>query len=118
MITYEMLLNYIKNGLFDEELVSLWNEYCQADDYIFSFDDPEAFFNEEFSSPYEAWRASHYGEVHYEDSYIAYNGYGNLQTFEHFDEYGNYDDLATWLFPCWQDHFKKEDILEYWKEKC
>lgn len=112
-ITYEMILNYIKNGLLDEELVNLWNEYCQADDHIFSFKDPEAFFNEEFSSPYEAFRASHYGDVAYNDSYVAYNGYGNIQTFEYFDEYGNYNDLAEWVFPHWQIHFTEEEILEY-----
>lgn len=117
-MTYEMILNYIKNGLLDEELVSLWNEYCNADDYIFSFDDPEAFFNEEFSSPYEAFRASHFGNVSYSDNYIAYNSYGNLQTFNSFEDYGNYDDLAKRVLPHWQDHFTEEEILEYWEEKC
>ena len=117
-MTYEMVLNYIRNGLLDEELVSLWNEYAKADLHIFDFSDPETFFNENFSTPYEAFRASYCGSVDYADDYIAFDGYGNLESFNYFDDYGNDCDLAMWLFPHWQDHFKEEDILEYWKEKC
>ena len=88
-ITYEMILNYIRNGLLDEELIQLWNEYAKADLYIFDFSDPEAFFNENFSTPYEAFRASYCGSVDYSDDYIAYDGYGNLESFNYFDGYGN-----------------------------
>ena len=112
-ITYEMVLNFIKEGLLDEELVDLWNEYCQIDNYIFDFSDPEYFFNDNFENPYDACRAMQFGDVSWNDCYIAFNGYGNLQTFQYFDEYGNYNDLAKWLFPHWQDHFKYEVIVGY-----
>ena len=113
MITREDLLNFLENGLTEEELVELWNEYSV--DTIYDFSDPEEFFNLAFSSPYEAFRASHFGEVNYGDKFIAFTFYGNLKTFNHFDEYGGYNDLIYWMNSDggWQRRFTEEQILEY-----
>lgn len=113
MVTNYDVLNFLKNGLTEEELVELWNEY--STDTIYSFSDPEEFFNEYFSSPYEAFRASYFGNVNYSDKFVAFNAYKNLETFNNFDDYGDYETLAHWLKldEDWQKRFTEEQILEY-----
>ncbi|MGC6769517.1 hypothetical protein [Enterococcus sp. LJL51] len=45
---------------------------------VYDFD--ESFYNERFTSPYEAARATFFGRVHWSDEYIRFNGYGNLES--------------------------------------
>ena len=75
-----------------EELTSTWshsdwfsahNQYCDNNDYsddqIFEFDDD--FFDTYFDGkPMEAARATHFGDVNWNDDYIRFNGYGNLES--------------------------------------
>lgn len=66
-------------GLSIELKVDLWNQYaceCAMDDYIYYND--EDFFNEHFSSPAEAVRATFFGDYRYGDNYVWFNGYANL----------------------------------------
>lgn len=65
------------------ELVSYFNDYCydnsDYDSQIHEFN--EEFFNEYFSSPLEASRATYFGEISsWDDEYITFNGYGNLKS--------------------------------------
>jgi hypothetical protein len=72
------------NAMDESELVHLNNEYCQSinapDSEIFSND--EDFFITFFSdSPIRLAQAICYGDYHYYDNYVIFNGYGNLETF-------------------------------------
>lgn len=67
----------------NEDWFSAHNTYCQENDYsddeIFEFD--EDFFETYFSGkPYDAARATHFGEVNWNDEYIRFDGYGNLKS--------------------------------------
>jgi len=67
----------------DATLVQLHNTACQVlscnDDEIYDFDDD--FFNTFFDGkPMEAARATHFGDVTWNDNYVTFNGYANLQT--------------------------------------
>lgn len=68
----------------NDDWISAHNTYCtesqnNADDQIFSFDDD--FFETYFEGkPMDAARATHFGEVNWNDTYITFNGYGNLKS--------------------------------------
>lgn len=69
-------------NLDDSEWVSIHNQYCQdnrIEDEIYDFDDYffETFFSDK---PYEAARATAFGDVNFSHDYIRFNGYGNLET--------------------------------------
>lgn len=73
------------NDLSNEGLVEAWNSYCEAanymDDYIYDFSDPDAFFDENYSSPATAVTDALCGDVHLSDDWIVMdNGHG-MQSF-------------------------------------
>lgn len=81
--TSEAINEYI-DSLTSNELVNLHNTYCQnnnyCDDEIFCND--EEFFNMFFDGKViEAVRATCYGNYNYSQSYVKFNGYGNIESF-------------------------------------
>jgi hypothetical protein len=70
-----------------DELVILNNEYCQSinamDSEIWSNDQDflETFFH---NNPDNLARAIFYGDYRYSDDLVRFNGYGNLETFNHY----------------------------------
>lgn len=81
--TIEAITDFL-NELNSGELVSIHNEYCQSvnysDDEIYTND--EEFFEMFFEGKaMEAVRAVSFGDYRYNDDYIVFNGYGNLETF-------------------------------------
>jgi len=85
-------------GWDDSDWISAHNTYCiennNSDDEIFGFDDD--FFNTYFEGrPMEAARATHFGEVNWNDDYITFNGYGNLKSFSNPDNYIDKDAIIA-----------------------
>lgn len=84
---YEAIENTLRNMRTDE-LVSVWNEYCNAenypDDYVYSMDE----FDEqcEYMKPWEVVRAAFYGDFRPCDNYFSYNGYANFISFNYAEE--------------------------------
>lgn len=83
--TTEAMQDYI-NSLSDTELINLHNTYCQnnnyTDDEIYSND--EEFFDTFFQqNVIDAVRAVSYGNYQYTHSWIKFNGYGNLESFDY-----------------------------------
>lgn len=87
-----------------DELVSRFNEYCQEvgyyDNMIYDF--TENFFEDNFSSAYEASRATYFGKIsNWTDEYIKFNGYGNLESMSSWvarDEILEDSDFMEWAF--------------------
>lgn len=86
------------------ELVYKWNEYCQAngyydDEYYYNDDD---FFNEYFNGcePMKIIQATYFGDYHYTDNWVQFNGYGNLDSFDDWqvkkEIFENYD-FKQWV---------------------
>jgi hypothetical protein len=72
------------NNCTDNDLLIYYNTYCQEnnlfDDEIFYND--EEFFNTFFDGKVlDAVRAVSYGEYNYNDNFVMFNGYGNLESF-------------------------------------
>ena len=87
----EMLLNEIKGLLLNdfntlEDVVRELNSWNACLDYLAVYENDEEFFNMFFEGkPAELARAIYYGDFNYNDEYIKFNGYGNLETFSEYD---------------------------------
>ena len=87
----EMLLNEIKGLLLNDldtlkDVVSELNSWNACLDYLEVYENDEDFFNMFFEGrPAEVARAIYYGDFNYNDNYIKFNAYGNLESLS---EYG------------------------------
>ena len=87
----ENLLNEIKGLLLNdfntlEEVVRELNSWNACLDYLEVYENDEEFFNMFFEGkPAEVARAIYYGDFNYNDEYIKFTGYGNLETFSEYD---------------------------------
>ena len=111
---YDFIIDYLVN-LKDDELLDLWNEYCSEEDmdsYIYYND--EYFFGEYFpNNVAEAVRAVCYGDYRYRDTYVVFNGYGNLETSDRLDDYIYIEDLAGYLE---ENGFLEDEYQDYAEE--
>lgn len=77
---------YVKpylDDLFTSDLIEQYNEYCRENQYYDDIIEPfnEEFFENNFSSPYEAARATFFGNIsNWACEYIRFNGGGNLES--------------------------------------
>lgn len=76
----EALLNDMKM----DELVSIWNEYCDAVNYMDDRIESMDAFDELMSGmePHEIAQKVCYGDFSYAQDWFAFNGYGNLISFD------------------------------------
>ena len=87
----EMLLNEIKGLLLNdlstlEEVVRELNGWNACLDYLDVYENDEEFFNMFFEGkPAELARAIYYGDFNYNDEYIKFNGYGNLESLSEYE---------------------------------
>ena len=87
----EMLLNEIKGLLLNDldtlkDVVSELNAWNACLDYLDVYSNDEEFFNMFFEgSPAEVARAIYYGDYNYNDEYVKFNGYGNLESFNEYE---------------------------------
>ena len=113
---YEFITDYLEE-LSDDELLDLWNEYCNEenmDSYIYYND--EYFFEEIFANNVtEAVRAVCYGDYRYMDAYVVFNGYGNLESFNSWNlkDYIYISDLASYLE---DNRFLEDEYFDYVEE--
>lgn len=78
---------YIKDYWSNEDIIQAWNEHCSEenmDDYV--YENGEYFFEEQFAKADDAVRAVCYGSYSYPDEYVVFNAYGNLDSFDYWDE--------------------------------
>ena len=93
----ESVISYI-NDLDNNDTIQLHNTYCQennySDDEIYTND--EEFFNMFFEGKViEAVRAVSYGEYKYSDKYVKFNGYGNLESFNNYENHIDINAIAN-----------------------
>ena len=87
----ENLLNEIKGLLLNdfntlEDVVRELNSWNACLNYLEVYENDEEFFDMFFEGkPAELARAIYYGDFNYNDEYIKFNGYGNLETFSEYD---------------------------------
>ncbi len=102
--------------LSDIEKISCYNEYASEydpDNQIFSFD--EEFFNTFFSSPMDAVRACFFGNIEsWNDEYIKFNGYGNLESLCTYKAVELANDYIEEIFrheEIWLQYIEEEEMI-------
>ena len=106
------------NGLSTCEKVSIYNNYQSEhgdpDDMLNSFD--EDFFNMCFErKPMEAVRAAYFGKIHWDDEYIRFDTYGNLESFSEFEAKTMIEDEIEDIFSnpdIWEDYIEDKEEEE------
>ena len=114
MSNYEEIKNYLLNHV-DEigDIIMEINSIDGSLDYLEYYENDEEFFNTYFyNNPTEAVRSAYYGDYHYCDKYVSFNGYGNLVSFNDYDlekEYKEYiDDITKSLI----EHYQQISICD------
>ena len=84
----------------DSLLMQAYCDYSAENGYNSVYDNDEDNINTMFDNAHNALRAAFYGDYNPAHAYFTFNGYGNLQSFEHLDSDGSPIDigeLAQWL---------------------
>ena len=110
----EYLLNN-EEVLFD--IVSELNSWNGCLDYLEFWENDEEFFNTFFNNnPMEAVRATHYGNYNYNDDYVRFNGYGNIESFSEWERTeeikDNIDDIVDQLVEYYYNIYIYDHELE------
>lgn len=87
----EVKINEVKEYLLDNmdelrQIVSELNGWNGCLEHLEAYENDEEFFDTFFEGrPMEAVRASQYGDYSYNDDYVRFNGYGNLESFDDYE---------------------------------
>lgn len=101
-MTEEKIMEAINHEMDNVDIINLWNE-CVFETNLPGdeiFDNDETFFEETFSSPYDAVLAVTNGEYNECEKYIAFDGYDNVVTFDYWDDENSPIDIGSlvdWL---------------------
>lgn len=92
MTKYEYVLASIENLAKDKygkaRVVAAWNEKSLAQNYFNNvvYKNNEKFFREHFNDAWEAVRATTCGHWEFNDPYVVFNGYKNVDSFYYLDD--------------------------------
>ena len=82
--------NLVKEYLLENEdvlisVVQELNGWNGCLDYLEFFENDGDFFESFFENKLDAVRATFYGDYKFNDDYVRFNGYGNLESFSEYD---------------------------------
>ena len=113
---YDLVYDYLDN-LYSEELLELWNEYCESiyndDDKIWELTDD--FLDETFSSPSDLAQNVDWDDFRYTDDYCTFDGYGKLVSFDYLSDHIDIAFMVEWYAEEYEDTCVEEiwvDLLE------
>ena len=108
MKNYEEIKNYLLNHI-DEigNIISDINSIDGSLEYLEYWINDDSFFNTFFCNPMEAVRSSFYGDYHFCDNWVKFDGYGNLKSVNDYElenEYKYYiDEIVNALLEHYQE---------------
>ena len=109
----EYLLNNEETLLDVVSELNFWNSCLSNLDF---WENDEEFFNTFFDNPMEAVRASYYGNYNYNDDYVRFDGYGNLESFSEWKKNeeikDNIDDIVDNLVEYYDCIIINDEVLE------
>ena len=107
----EYLLNNEETLL---EVVSELNSWNSCLDNLDFWENDEEFFNTFFDNPMEAIRATYYGDYNYNDEYVKFNGYGNIDSYSEYERIeeikDNIDDIVDNLIEYYYNIYINEEL--------
>ena len=118
----EYLLNNEETLLDVVSELNSWNGCLENLEF---WENDEEFFNTFFNNPMEAIRATYYGDYNYNDDYVKFNGYGNIDSYSEYERIeeikDSIDDIVDNLIEYYYDIYINEElenlILELLEEK-
>ena len=119
----DIVVNDYLYSIGDDELINLYGDYlteCNSNNAVYVF--CEEFYDEYFTSPYEAARATQFGNVNWTDEFIRFDGYNNLQSINIYgllSEARDNDDFKAYILEKYLDDYIDEDYKkEVLQESC
>ena len=114
MNNYEEIKNYLLNHVDEiRDIVIEINSIDNSLNYLEYFDNDEDFFNDFFyNNPNEAVRSAYYGDYHYCDKYVCFNGYGNLESFNDYDLENKYKYYIDEIVKSLIEHYQQISICD------
>ena len=107
----EYLLNNEETLLDVVSELNSWNGCLENLDF---WENDEEFFNTFFDNPMEAIRATYYGNYNYNDDYVKFNGYGNIDSYSEYERIeeikNNIDDIVDNLIECYYNIYINEEL--------
>ena len=107
----EYLLNKEETLL---DVVSELNSWNSCLDNLDFWENDEEFFNTFFDNPMDAIRATYYGNYNYNDDYVKFNGYGNIDSYSEYERIeeikDNIDDIVDNLIECYYNIYINEEL--------
>ena len=107
----EYLLNNEETLLEVVSELNSWNGCLENLDF---WENDEEFFNTFFDNPMEAIRATYYGNYNYNDDYVKFNGYGNVDSYSEYEKNeeikDNIDDIVENLVECYYNIYINEEL--------
>lgn len=107
----EYLLNNEETLLDVVSELNSWNSCLENLDF---WENDEEFFNTFFDNPMEAIRATYYGNYNYNDDYVKFNGYGNIDSYSEYERIeeikDNIDDIVENLVECYYNIYINEEL--------
>ena|SRR5690554_1340934 len=103
------------NNLDDSELLSINREYLENINNLDSdiYENDEEFFEVYFPNKVmDAIRAVQFGDYRYTDTYVKFDGYANLETTNHLEDFIDISELAEYIHENPEDfdiEFDEED---------
>ena len=114
-----MKKNEIREYLLNNEdvlldVVSELNSWNGCLDNLDFWENDEEFFNTFFDNPMDAIRATYYGNYNYNDDYVKFNGYGNIDSYSEYERIeeikDNIDDIVENLVECYYNIYINEEL--------
>ena len=114
-----MKKNEIREYLLNNEDVLLdvvselnsWNSCLENLDF---WENDEEFFNTFFDNPMDAIRATYYGNYNYNDDYVKFNGYGNIDSYSEYERIeeikDSIDDIVDNLIEYYYNIYINEEL--------
>ena len=107
----EYLLNNEETLLDVVSELNSWNGCLENLEF---WENDEEFFNTFFDNPMEAIRATYYGNYNYNDEYVKFNGYGNIDSYSEYERIeeikDNINDIVDNLIECYYNIYINEEL--------
>ena len=107
----EYLLNNEETLLDVVSELNSWNGCLENLEF---WENDEEFFNTFFDNPMEAIRATYYGDYNYNDEYVKFNGYGNIDSYSEYERIeeikDSIDDIVDNLIECYYNIYINEEL--------
>ena len=112
---YEKIREYLLNN--EETLLRVVGDLNSYNGCLANLDfwlNDGDFFSCCFENPIDAVRATYYGDYNYNDEYVKFNGYGNIDSYTEYERIeeikDNIDDIVDNLIECYYNIYINEEL--------